>query len=529
MRTNLFHPLLVAFALVTGAAGAEAFQAASPSMAASPDSANPNAATPDAGADAATMLRLRDGSIRWGSILSHDPDGIVFESLSNGGHARLPWSYLHPQEEHDLRERFGYVDLTGEELMIDADRIVTIEGQEIVGLIIDRSGDNVQVKTASAIIPVPKNRILGAPTIVHVAASVVYTRAELYNNELANADVSTAAGNYALAQFCERNNDFAHAVEHYKATQSLDASYQPEDVKLSLARATDQAARQDQVDYLTDVTGLAARHRFDEALARADAFKDKYPDSPLIPQAKKAHDRAIKARDKYVADRVATLWFLRVGQLAYQAGSKMGYEEAVNYLGGQMQKDVLDYVVKESVKLTKEATPDTVKQLWGQRRKIRWNRASYGLGTWLLGKDAALKGSEDPNKKKDEKPVSETDKARADLEKKLRTYLDNQELARKAKTTGEQKDDRELAWKELPLDARRGWMLAYYVENSGDFEVDKKPMLAACHECGGEGTRVVGLAGANVSRAAIGKQSTENRIECPACHGLGIVRRISYR
>jgi hypothetical protein len=218
-----------------------------------------------------------------------------------------------------------------------------------------------------------------------------------------------------------------------------------------------------------------------------------------------------------------------VGQLAHQAGSKMGYEEAVNYLGGQMQKDVLDYVVKESAKITKEATPDAVKQLWNQRRKIRWNRASYGLGTWLLGKDAALKGSEDPNKKDEKKPVNETDKARADLEKKLRTYLDNQELARKAKTTGEQKDDRELAWKELPLDARRGWMLAYYVENSGDFEVDKKPMLAACHECGGEGTRIVGLAGANVSRSAIGKQSTENRIECPACHGLGVVRRISYR
>jgi hypothetical protein len=494
--------------------------ASSPAATSSADSESP---------DAAKMLRLRDGSIRWGSIQSHDPDGIVFQSLETGGRAHLPWSYLHPEEERELRERFGYVDLSGEEVLIDADRIVTIEGQEIIGLIIDRSSDSLMVKTASATIRVPKNRILGAPTIVRVPATEVFTRAELYNQQLANTDVSTAAGNFQLAQYCEQVNDFAHAVDHYKAAQSIDASFQPDNVKLGLARATEKAARQDQVDYLTEVEGLAARHRFDEAFARAEAFKDKYPDSPLLPQAKKTKDRVVKAREKYTADRVATLWFLRVGQLAHQAGGKMGYEEAVNYLGGQMQKDVIDYVVKEGTKLTKEATPDAVKKWWGQRRKIRWNRASYGLGTWLLGKDAALKGSEDPNKKDDKKPLSETDKNRQDLEKKLQRYLENQELARKAKTTGEQKDDREAAWKELPVDARRGWILAYYVENSGDFEVDKKPMLAACRECGGEGTRIVALAGANVSRQAIGKQSTETRIECPSCHGLGIVRRISYK
>jgi hypothetical protein len=493
-------------------------------------SATASPAQQDAGtAGPATMLRLRDGSIRWGTIQSHDPDGIVFQMLDTGGRARLAWTFLHPEEERELRERFGYVDVSEEEIFIDADRIVTIEGVEIVGVIIDKSGDNVLVKTDTATVSVPKNRISGAPTIVQVPITDVYTRAELYNQQLANVDVSTAQGNFQVAQYCEQIKDFVHAAEHYKKAQSLDANFHPSDLPLALQRATEKAARQDQVDYLAEVDGLTARRRYDEALARADAFKDKYPDSPLIPQAKKSHDRVIKAREKYVVDQVSALWKLRVGQLADNAGGKMGYEEAMGYLGGQMQKDVLDYVVKEAARITKEATADNVKKAWAARRKIRWERASYGLGTWLLGKDAALKGSEDPSKKDEKKPVSEQDKARGELEKKLKAYLEGQELARKAKSSSEQKDDREAAWKELSVDNRRGWIRAYYCENSGDFEVDPRPILAACKDCGGEGTRLMSMAGQNVAKNAIGKQSTDARIECPSCHGIGAVRRISYR
>jgi hypothetical protein len=483
----------------------------------------------EAAVNPATMLRLRDGSIRWGAIQSHDPDGILFQMLDTGGRARLAWTFLHPEEERDLRERFGYVDVSEEEIFVDADRIVTIEGIEIVGVIIDRSGDNVLVKTDTATVQVPKNRISGAPTIVRVPITEVYTRAELYAQQLANTDLSTAQGNFSVAQYCEQIKDFVHAAEHYKKAQELDATFHANDLPLALQRATEKAARQDQVDYLSEVDGLSNRLRFDEALARAEAFKDKYPDSPMIPLAKKAKDRVIKAREKHVVDRVSTLWKLRVGQLADNAGGKMGYEEAIGYLGGQMQKDVLDYVVKEASRITKEATADNVKKAWAARRRIRWERASYGLGTWLLGKDAALKGSEDPSAKEAKAPVSEQDKARADLEKKLKTYLEGQELARKAKSSAEQKDDREAAWAELSVDNRRGWIRAYYCENSGDFEVDPRPILAACKDCGGEGTRLMSMAGSNVAKNAIGKASTDARIECPSCHGIGAVRRISYR
>src|SRR5205814_5037617 len=196
---------------------------------------------------------------------------------------------------------------------------------------------------------------------------------------------------------------------------------------------------------------------------------------------------------------------------------------------GQMAKEVLDSVSKEMLKVTKEATPDTVRKMWNARKKERWFPATYSEGTWLLGKESALKGAEDEKDKQQTAPVTEKDKERAELEKKLKQFLANQEMARKSKTAGDKKEDREGAWKELAPGTRANWIFAYYVENSGDFEVRPKPTMIACRTCGGKGTIVLAIAGGNVSKQMIGKQSTDNVLECPTCHGLGAQRKIAYR
>ncbi|MCY2961246.1 MAG: hypothetical protein NTY35_13880 [Planctomycetota bacterium] len=472
------------------------------------------------------MLRLRDGTFQWGAIAAHDPEGLVFVRLDTGGRARLAWSFLHPEEELELKTRFGYIDLTGDEILVEAERIVTTDGLELVGRIVDRTPDSIVVKTNTGTIPVPKNRISAAPTLVRVNALDVWTRSELYAQQQATADLTTAAGNYELARFCERILDFARAAEHYKKTAELDPKFQKDDVAAGLARATEKAARQDQIDWLADVDDLVGRKKFDEALARAEAFAAKFPDSPLIPDAKKKKDRATKARERFLAERVMQLWFQKSANIARNKSSEPSFEATLAYLDGQMQKDVLDAVTKAAQAITKDANNDVVRRLWNGRRKERWQRSSYGLGTWLLGKDAALKGEQ---KEEAKPPATAADKERADLEKKLQRFLQNQEMARKSKSSADQKDEREVAWKELPGVARAGWILSYYAENSGDFEVMSKPLFGACRECGGTGTRLLSIAGANVARSEIGKASNEQVIECPTCHGLGVVRRISYR
>ncbi len=479
-------------------------------------------------APAAAMLRMRDGSIQWGTIANHDPEGITFVRIENAGQVHVPWSVLHPDQEKELKLKYGYVDLSSDEVMIQADRLVLVDGTEVIGLIIDRTPDTLVVKRAGTTAIVPKNRIGAASTTALVPALELFTKEELYNRELANTNPNDPESNFKLGEYCERIFDFAHAAQHYKHAQELDAKFRPDDVRVAIVRAEEKAKAQDQIDYLSQVELLLARKKYDEALSRADAFKDKFPESLLIADAKRKHDRIVKARERDLVERVMYSWYAWAGRLAHQAALKMTLEQALAYLDEGMKRDILDKVTKDAQRISKDASSDNVRKMWLARHKVRWYHASYGLGTYLLGKEAALKGEQTDAPK--QAPLNEKDKARADLQEKLNRYLQNQEMTRKAQSKQEQTDDREAIWKDMGTDGRTQWILAYYCENSGDMENSKKPMLDNCHECGGTGTREVVVSGSNVSKsAAKGKDSSMGTIECPACHGLGRIRRISYR
>lgn len=484
-------------------------------------------AQPAEDASAAQMLRLRSGAIQWGAIQSHDPDGIAFQRLDTGGVVRLPWTWLDPQEEKELRQRFGYVDLSSDEALIDADRIVTIKGLEFVGKIIDRTPDAILMKTASATVPIPKNQVAQASE-VKVPAREVYTVDELYAQALAGADVAHAQGQFELAKECEGWFDFAHAIDHYKKAAELDPTFRKDDVAQALARAIEKSKAQAEIEYLSDVDQLLKRNKFDEALARADAFKEKFPKSALLPEAKKKHDRVIKSRGEFLAKEVVRAWQYHASRLTRDAATKP-LEEVMAYLDDKLKSDIVGAVAKELQKVSKDANEDAVRALWKTRKKVRYQTASYGLGTWLLGKAAAMKGYDPDGKGEDKKPETEIDKQRADLAAKLKRFLEAQEVARRAQSADEKKEDREGFWKEFSLSGRANWILAYYVENSGDMELDPKPLIQACQTCGGKGVIEYSLAGANVSKSAVGQQQTDLKRECETCHGIGAVRRIRYR
>lgn len=484
----------------------------------------------DSGGEA-LMLKLRDGSFRFGAISAHDPEGLVFVRLDNGGMARLSWSALDPAQEAELKTRFGYVDLAGEEVTVQAQRLVTIDGQEIVGLILERGADNLVLKVAGSTITVPKNRLLGSAAEVQVPARLVYTVDELYARELAQQPPADAAGHYEVARYCERILDFAHAVEHYQKALALDPQFHPDDVRAALTRTAEKAKNAAQLEYLEEIDTLIARRKYDEALARADAFAERFPDSAFLSEAKKKHDRVLKARDAYLVELVRQRWIERAGHLARNASTKFTFEQTLAYLEGQMKTELLAAVSKDVQAFTKQVDPDAVRKLFTQRKKVRWERASYGLGTWLLGKERALKG-EEPEKPKDKagEPQTLADKQRKALNEQMQRFLGNREMTARAKLDVNEAEDREQFWKEFNSAGRAQWILAYFAEYGGDFEVNPRPLLDNCKECGGTGLRVISLAGANVAQTQGNRPSgTEEKRNCEACHGLGRVRRILFR
>src|SRR5262249_45894515 len=144
------------------------------------------------------------------------------------------------------------------------------------------------------------------------------------------------------------------------------------------------------------------------------------------------------------------------------------------------------------VRFSASVTPDQVAKYWKERKGGRWRRANYGPGTWLLGDSEARKGLEDDKAAAaKDAPKSETDVARAKLEERIKRYLANQEIVRKAKQANpDDENENEKFWMEYSPASRAGWMLAYYVEHAGDMHL-RKASFVNCPDCGGKGAREV--------------------------------------
>lgn len=470
------------------------------------------------------MLRLRNGSIRWGAIEEHSPDGLRFRLLDTGGVASVDWRFLDPAQDMELRTRFGYVDTSSDEELIEADKIVLRSGDEVIGKIVGRTDQEILLKVRGTVLPVPTANVRSASSGLLVPALDVYTKDELYNLQRATVDLEDAAQQWELARFCERIFDFQRALEHYQAVQQLDPEFQDGALDAVIERVTVKADRQEQVDYLNQIDHLKRRKRYSDALDELVAFDGLYPDSPLYEDRNKLEKRVLEARAEHAAEIVRLSWFRRMERLAAHAAREMGYEGALAYLDDGMRQELLNQVTDDVRKIWPDVPDEAIAQLWLDRERGRWRPASYGLGTWLLGEDGALAGLD--TGAATEEPKSDTDAQRAALDERLNRFLKNQESQRRARRSQEQDEDVEAYWAQLPHSARTNWLVAYFVENSGQFDLREKPELRNCRECGGTGVREIIYTGSARSDSAGGGP---HRQVCETCKGIGRTRRIRYR
>ncbi len=479
------------------------------------------------------LVRLRDGRILWGSIVEHEPDSIQVHRLETDGTVRLPWSMLDPAEEKTLKTRFGYVDTVAEEVMTQADRLTLTDGSEIVGLIVRRSDEHVYVKRADSTVPVAKRLISGAATIVQVPALEIFTREELYQQKvfelqgaLQEEGTLGAQANFELARYCESLFDFANAARHYRFTAEADPAFEPDVVSASIARAELKASLQEQVDHLAQIDLWRARKRYDRALELVATFPNLYPQSPLMDDWIRMRDRVRRYQERELREQVVRRSHSWATKLARQAAREIdSYEGVLDYLDEKMAEDLLEGVHKDLLPIAPDIELPTVRRLWDERTGGRYRQASYGLATWLLGKDKAQARLEEEEEEEEVAEGSQAE-ARRELEARLRRYYENQTLARQAKSGGGALgEDPETFWESLNSGARSSWILAYFVENSGLFRIERI-RFAPCRDCGGTGGKDVIFSGAAMVG---GQEGGRDLVPCATCHTVKIVRRVRYR
>jgi hypothetical protein len=492
-------------------------------------------AAPDADAPAVRMLRLRSGEILWGSIESHDPDGLRVRLLETGGLVPIPWSLFDPDEERTLQLLYGYVGDDVEELTVEAERITLSDGSELVGRIQNTDEDFLWLKRAEGTVPIDKRRLKGAPVLVEAPALDVYTKQELYQQKafelgpyLVLEGNEGAKAQDQLARFAERLFDFPHALEHYTLARALDPTFDTERIGAAIERCTLKAGEQEQVDFLAEIDLWRARKRYDKALAALEVFPRQFPDSPLLEDWNALKARVLKHQQADLRDEVVRSVHARAQRLARETARKDTYEEVIAYLDEGFAEDLVKQVQADLTELAPAITPEEVQKLWRERKGGRVRQASYGLGTWLLGEDRALATpAEEGKEKEEEKPAAGSQaEARKKLEERIQRYLKNQELARAAQSGGaaSAEDDPNAFWKDYEIAGRAQWILAYFVENAGIFQIDRI-RFENCRECGGTGARDLLDTGSAISGDAAG----ERLVPCPTCHTLGRVRRVRYR
>lgn len=468
------------------------------------------------------MLQLRDGGIRWGAIQEHDPAGMRFTLLDTGGVVRLPWTMLNPGQSEALRTRFGYVAVEADEAYVDGSRLILEGGGTVEGVIVSREGNNFLIRTEGNLQMLPKNRVRNVESGVQLPALDVYSVEDLYGLYLAETDVESAESQLALARKCESILDFVHAVTHYEAALELGLPGDPAQVEGVLTLARVKAQNQTQLAYLREADRLRKRGRFDQAQAMLRAFDTTFAGSALVEDARKQEVRLLKDRDAAASKLVRSRWLYWTRKLSRAQASQDNFEAARNWVteraSDEIRQRVLDDIQRS---VTADASLEDVRRLWEERDRGRYESTTFGVGTWLLGEARANAGGE-----AEETPaeaVSQVDEQRRAIEERVKRYLDNQRIARRSSASEEEADLTQQFWETWSTNGRSLWLMSYYVEESGDYDVRVRPSLRACRTCAGQGALELLVTG-TVTRGESASLSL-----CPLCRGVRVTRRVYFR
>jgi len=150
----------------------------------------------------------------------------------------------------------------------------------------------------------------------------------------------------------------------------------------------------------------------------------------------------------------------------------------------------------------------------------RSKRATYGVGTWILGGDVARAKVAEEEAAPEEK-TSGRSTERAKLEDRIERYMRNQSVT--TADSGREGEDPQEFWESWTGIGRAGWITAAYAEQSGEMTV-VGATFRPCRECGGTGFYEV------MNMGGTGSGNNSSRLfKCELCHGVAIIRRVSYR
>ena len=470
------------------------------------------------------VVRLRDGRLLVGAIVEHDLDGFRLSTARDGGRYALAWSDLFPGEADRLRDAFGYRNQT-QVPMTTGHRVLLANGRELIGRIMRQDERNLELRIQDSTTIIPLQRLAAPPEAVVVEAATILTPAQFYAEALPQVDSSNALAQFEFSQELEVMFALEEARTHFLLCQQLaDANgdtAMSNRVNGAVAKLDKVIANREEAQYLDEITQLMHRERFTQAEELMLAYDSTFANAALRGEYLEIEGRFEERRNIAVTRYLERHWYNRALKLMKRKAldKEVRMDEAMAWLTSELPLMVRQQLIEEIQTMDKELNLTSINERWHARLELgaSSHSAGYGDGSWVLGIERVKEGLHDAEEEAANDGKSEEQRK---MEERMKKYMDNLESGRRAKASAEQDISPEDWWRRAAVTQRFQWLLAYYAEFSGDYEL-VSVKFALCNTCAGQGFLEYLEVG--------GDGAKTKRRKCPTCHAVQVRRSVLFK
>ncbi|MEC7584440.1 MAG: hypothetical protein VYE77_08985 [Planctomycetota bacterium] len=477
------------------------------------------------GAVSAQTLQLADGQVLLATVEDASGEGLRVRRLDNGGALNLRWDHLTPTCALRIKRDFALAGEEDGELTVTVTEVRYNTGgvpQVVVGKIVteqpaDMSALVVEIKGLPY--RIPRKDILGMRK-VEVPVTQVFTLDEFYSSRLQELAPGDAADKHVLfAEELMKVRDYDRAGKHLEQAGSLGNSRAPERIghmKKRLDLYKESKKELDLIDGIKTARARGSAREFERGSELIAQYEKEFPKGKLSGEFAAEKKRFDDARARFMSLTVANNWRRQIRTVAERKVQEPGIDlDAVkDYAQTDMGTDIADAVAE---KLGVEA--EEVKAAFGARQNYsfgkRTDHYSYGIGSWLLGANAVIEGTNRGAGEDKEDEAAERSREVDRIARAIRKAMEQRRAAQGGGGGGRNQKKEQTPedwWKDADRSERAGWLRAYYAEFGGDLVV-KSAFAQPCLVCSGTGML-----------SDLGPGNKVIRVKCYLCQGTKFLR-----
>lgn len=480
----------------------------------------------------AEVVRLKVGTEVVVEVVEFDEaKGIRARRVDDGALLDLAFEQMAEEDAQRIRAARGYLSDEPEPIMVDAMKLLLMNGSEVTGIIVEQGTQTIRLRRGLQTWDYNRQGVR-AVTPVQVDALEVYDGEELYGQELARRSPQTALEFYNLAIWCESLQLWPRVQENLAHVTELDPTFKSVIVEGKVKRAAMRIEFGEDSAQLGKLQRLAQRNQYDAALAGIEEFLTKKPSSAMRGEFEKQRQAISVAREKWVRQQVVIHFFSYAERVARQVATEK--EISLKQARQRVEREGTQLIAEATAKQLRIDAAEVLKQWQDPKRATASpHYANYGAGTFTLGSIEKVQKNfenvvqesapKDPNAGNDgADPGDYLERLKKILEQKQK------EAEEAAKNKGRKKETKrgpEIAdvpptadewWAAAGSDERTQYLLACWADSDPNVQI-LKAEARQCMQC----------AGAGVIRY-FDHNADFKFVPCSRCKSLGIDRILRF-